>query len=111
MKPITFVFSESVRTLASAFPLGRFICSHWLVEATCHGSCKIAESCAHPWGMQMKRLIVAVTTLLASTIVAAPASAPHDDMYEREYGKVRYGIECHAGRPREDRTVRGDRGV
>jgi hypothetical protein len=31
-----------------------------------------------------------------------PRFSSHDDMYEREYGQVRYGIDWHAGKPGED---------
>ena len=32
----------------------------------------------------------------------SPSLSCHDDIYEREYGQVHYGIDCHAGRPGED---------
>ena len=32
----------------------------------------------------------------------SPSLSCHDDMYEREYGQVHYGIDCHTGKPGKD---------
>jgi hypothetical protein len=32
----------------------------------------------------------------------SPSLSCHDDIYEREYGQVHYGIDCHTGRPGKD---------
>ena len=50
----------------------------------------------------MKRLIFAVTTLFGTLHRRCPSFSCHDDMYEREYGQIRYGIDCDAGKPGED---------